>query len=59
MTIGQILRKKQPDIYALLMSWVYVATAEDPDKAMREIEKLMGHDAYVREHGVIRQIRHC
>jgi len=56
MTIGEILKRKQPEVYALLVSWIYVA--EDPDRRMREIEKLMCHDAYRRERGAIRQVRH-
>jgi len=58
MTIGQILRKKQPKEYALLMSWIYIDQSEDQDKAHKEIERLMRHDAYVRKRGSIRQVRH-
>lgn len=58
MPIGEILRKKQPKEYAVLMAMCYVDKAEDPNKAMREIEKLMRHNAYRRDRGVIRQIRH-
>lgn len=56
MTIGEYIKDHQPEIYALLMSWVYVT--EDPGKRMREIERLMWHDAYRRVSGVIRQVRH-
>ena len=58
MTIGEILRKKQPKEYTILMAMCYVDKAEDPDKAFREIESLMRHDAYRRDRGVIRQVRH-
>lgn len=56
--VGDILRRKQPEVYALLMAWAYVAEAEDPDRAFREIEAAMRHDGYVRGHGGgIRQVR--
>lgn len=56
--VGDILRRKQPKEYALLMAMCYVAEAEDPDRAFREIEAAMRHDGYVRGHGGgIRQVR--
>lgn len=57
MTIGEYIRKHQPEVYTVLMSMIFVDQAVDPDKALREVEKLMRHDAYVREHGAIRQVR--
>lgn len=58
MLIGEIIRRKQPDVYLKLMAMCYVHKAENPDKAFKDIENLMRHDAYVRERGAIRQIRH-
>lgn len=57
MAIGDYIKKNQPAVYALLMSWVCIMKTKDSDKAYREIERLMRHDAYTREHGAIRQIR--
>jgi len=57
-TIGDILKRKQPREYALLMAMCRVEESEDPDKTFREIENLMRHDAYVRGRGgAIRQVR--
>lgn len=54
--ISEIIRRKQPKVYKIL-SAMCTDKAKDPDKAFRETENLMRHDAYRRDRGVIRQIR--
>jgi len=66
-TIEDTLRGKQPKGYALLMAMYSVEESvgkskdtkdtQDIQEAMQEIENLMRHDAFRREHGGLRQIR--
>ena len=56
--IGEVLRRKQPEVYRkLMLRWPAPKAAED-DTSFREVEKLMGHASYTRGHGGgIRQVR--
>lgn len=51
MTIGEYIRNKQPLVYVKLMAMC------QKELTFSEITKLMGHAAYKRVSGVIRQIR--
>lgn len=55
--VGEIVRRKQPEVYRQLMLR-YPATPREEDGAeFREIEAIMRHDAYVRDGGAIRQVK--
>ena len=56
--VGEILRKKQPEVYQML-KFRYPAPAREEDGAeFREAEKLMRHDGYIRgSGGSVKQVR--
>lgn len=56
--MGEILRRKQPEIYRQIM-FMYPSEKKEPDEeqSFREVANLMRHDAYVRDHGAVRQVR--
>lgn len=51
MTIGEYIKTHQPLVYIKLMAMC------QKEMSLGEIAKLMGHSAYKRVGGVIRQIR--
>ena len=73
MSIGNIIRAKQPDIYKVLIK---IANEDKPNKpnkpnklnkpiknsdeniSLDDFEKMMRHDSFKKVHGAIRQIRH-
>lgn len=66
MSIGEIIRRKQPDVYRDLIQIKMFLNLEETTKNERhkevkindcEAEKLMRHDGYVRGRGGIRQTR--
>lgn len=55
--IGEVLRKKQPEVYKKLMFMYPEPEKQDDETSFREIENLMRHDGYRRDGGAIRQVR--
>lgn len=52
MTIGEYIKEHQPFVYIKLMAMC------QKELTFGEITKLMGHSAYKRVSGAIRQIKH-
>ncbi len=55
--IGEVLRRKQPEVYRQLMLRYPAPPREEDGANFREAEKLMRHDGYRRDGGAIRQVR--
>lgn len=55
--VGEVLRRKQPEVYRQLMLRFPAPPREEDGAEFREMENAMRHDAYVRDGGAIRQVR--
>lgn len=56
--VGEIIRRKQPEVYRQLMLIYPAPPREEDETNFREIEAIMRHDGYVRGRGgSVRQVR--
>ncbi len=59
MKLEELLKAKQPEVYSKLAAARYDKPKPKKVKITDvEARKLMSHDAFVRENGAVRQIRH-
>jgi len=56
MSIGEIIKRQQPDVYKRL---ILLSGAQEPPKVdnlnFEDFERMMRHDSYKRVHGAIRR----
>ncbi len=59
MSIGNIIRSKQPDVYRELVKITNNKKIRKTDKKLsfEDFEKMMCHDSYKRVGGAIRQVK--
>ncbi len=60
MSIGSIIRVKQPDVYRKLVKFTNNKKVQKSDKniCFEDFEKMMRHDGHKRIGGAIRQVKH-
>lgn len=60
MSIGTIIRIKQPDVYRKLVKFINKGKLHKSDENLSfyDFEKMMRHDSHKRVGGAVRQVRH-
>lgn len=60
MSIGKIIRTKQPDVYRKLVKFINKEKVHKRDENLgfEDFEKMMRHDSHKRVGGAVRQVRH-